>query len=364
MADESIFNGGGDGGEPRRSRLQLKPRSAEGVAAAQASNSGKSNPFGAARPREEILREKGVDIQKMEADLDKRTAKLPRMNKEQTEEYDALVEAHSFEQSEVEKAENEAGKAAAEAKVATAKKAIDEWIVKLRETELSSKKTYERPSERRARAEEREGGGGGGGGGTPTARGDEQSYSSFGGRSGGGGGDSGGGGYGGKSRESNDAKLYVGNLSFDTQEDLVRQAFERHGNITDVYFPMERETGRPRGFAFVTYDTPEAAATAIQEMDGFTLEGRQIRVNLSDSGGGGGGGGGGYSRGGGGGRSYGGGGGGSYGGGGGGYSQDDGAFANFGSNRGRDRDGGGGGGSYGGGGGGGSYGGSGGGGGR
>ena len=200
MADESIFNGG-DGPPPEggRRRLQLKPRSAEGVAAANAQRSTKSNPFGAARPREEILKAKGVDVGAMEAKLDAKTAKLPRMNKEQQEEYDSLSDALKFEQSEIEKADTPEAKAAADEKVKAAQTALDEWVAALRATE---KKSYERPSERRARAEGRDGDGGGG---------DAESYSSFGGRSGG------GGGYGG-GRESNDAKLYVGNLNFDTTE--------------------------------------------------------------------------------------------------------------------------------------------------
>ncbi len=113
-------------------------------------------------------------------------------------------------------------------------------------------------------------------------------------------------------------RLYVGNLSFDTNAESVRTAFAELGQVDDVYLVTDRATGRSRGFAFVTMSTPEEAQRAIQEMDGRVLDGRPLRVNEAEQKprGGGGGGGGGFRGGGGGG--YGGGGGG-YGGGGGGY---------------------------------------------
>src|SRR6476661_3601632 len=112
-------------------------------------------------------------------------------------------------------------------------------------------------------------------------------------------------------------RLYVGNLSFNTNADGVRTAFQEFGTVSDVHLVTDRETGRSRGFAFVTMGTPEEAAKAIEGMDGRTLDGRPLRVNEAEQrqAGGGGGGGGGFRSGGGG---YGGGGGG-YGGGGGGY---------------------------------------------
>jgi RNA recognition motif-containing protein len=110
-------------------------------------------------------------------------------------------------------------------------------------------------------------------------------------------------------------RLYVGNLSFNTNPDAVRSAFEQFGTVTDVHFVTDRETGRARGFAFVTMGTPDEAAKAIQGMDGKTLDGRPLRVNEAEErqqrgGGGGGRGGGGGGRGGGGGDWGGGGGGG------------------------------------------------------
>ncbi|HSR99145.1 MAG TPA: RNA-binding protein [Kofleriaceae bacterium] len=123
-------------------------------------------------------------------------------------------------------------------------------------------------------------------------------------------------------------RLYVGNLSFNTNAEGVRTAFQEFGTVSDVHLVSDRETGRSRGFAFVTMGTPEEAAKAIEGMDGRTLDGRPLRVNEAEqrqqrgAGGGGGGfrsGGGGYGGGGGGNRGGGGGyGGGGYGGGGGG----------------------------------------------
>ncbi len=113
-------------------------------------------------------------------------------------------------------------------------------------------------------------------------------------------------------------RLYVGNLSFNTNADGVRTAFQEFGTVSDVHLVSDRETGRSRGFAFVTMGTPEEAAKAIEGMDGRTLDGRPLRVNEAEQRqqrGGGGGGGGGF-RGGGGGGYGGGGGGGGYGGGG------------------------------------------------
>ena len=113
------------------------------------------------------------------------------------------------------------------------------------------------------------------------------------------------------------SKLYVGNLSFKTTEDELRSAFSQFGTVTDLYVAMDKMTGRPRGFAFVTMGTPEEAKAATEKMNGTDLGGRQLTVNEArpkEEGGGRGFGGGG------GGRGFGGGGGGrGFGGGGGGY---------------------------------------------
>ncbi len=92
-------------------------------------------------------------------------------------------------------------------------------------------------------------------------------------------------------------KLYVGNISFDTTEDSLRSSFGSFGGaITDIFIPTDRNSGRKKGFAFVSLDTAEAANKAIEALDQTELEGRTIRVNISrpredrgPSGGGGGG---------------------------------------------------------------------------
>lgn len=117
-------------------------------------------------------------------------------------------------------------------------------------------------------------------------------------------------------------RLYVGNLSFNTNAETIRTAFQAIGEVTDVHAVTDRETGQSRGFAFVTMGSPAEAAKAIAEMNGALLEGRSLRVNEAEErtnrGGGGGFGGGGYGGGGGGGGRRDGGGGGRRGGGGGG----------------------------------------------
>jgi RNA recognition motif-containing protein len=115
-------------------------------------------------------------------------------------------------------------------------------------------------------------------------------------------------------------KLYVGNLPFSTDEDELRELFEPHGALASVSVIMDRETGRPRGFAFVEFEDSAGAEKARQALDGRELGGRTMRVSEANERGPGGGGGG-RGPGGGGGRGPGGGGGGGrggYGGGGGG----------------------------------------------
>src|SRR6185503_7516859 len=75
------------------------------------------------------------------------------------------------------------------------------------------------------------------------------------------------------------SKLYVGNLSFKTTEDELRSAFGQFGSVTDVYVAMDKMTGRPRGFAFVTMGTAEEAKAAAEKLNGTDLGGRQLTVN-------------------------------------------------------------------------------------
>ncbi len=92
-------------------------------------------------------------------------------------------------------------------------------------------------------------------------------------------------------------KLYVGNLPFTSSEDELRTAFERHGAVTSVAVITDRETGRPRGFAFVEMEDASAADDAMRALDGSDFGGRSLRVNeAQDKRGGGGGGGGGRGR--------------------------------------------------------------------
>ena len=98
-------------------------------------------------------------------------------------------------------------------------------------------------------------------------------------------------------------KLFVGSLSWDTNDDGLNEAFSQFGEITEAKVITDRDSGRSRGFGFVTFSDDEAADKAVAAMNGFELDGRSIRVDVAQDrrsgGGGGGGGGGGYSGGGG-----------------------------------------------------------------
>jgi RNA recognition motif-containing protein len=112
-------------------------------------------------------------------------------------------------------------------------------------------------------------------------------------------------------------KLYVGNLSYGTTEDELREFFGAVGTVSSVAIPTDRDTGRSRGFGFVEMATEAEAQRAISTCNGQTLNDRQLNVSESrpkESGGGGGGSRSGGYGGGGGGGGYGGGGGGGYGG--------------------------------------------------
>ncbi len=92
-------------------------------------------------------------------------------------------------------------------------------------------------------------------------------------------------------------KLYVGNLSFSTTEDSVRELFSEHGEVVSVALITDRETGRPRGFGFVEYAEEASGRAAIEKLNGTNMDGRDLTVNEAKprearSGGGGGGGGG------------------------------------------------------------------------
>ena len=98
-------------------------------------------------------------------------------------------------------------------------------------------------------------------------------------------------------------KLYVGNLSYNVTENELYDAFSKHGVVVEANLMLDRETGRPRGFAFVTMSNDEEAQKAIEAMNGAVMDERTITVNVArpreerpkgprrDFGGGGGGGG-------------------------------------------------------------------------
>jgi cold-inducible RNA-binding protein len=102
-------------------------------------------------------------------------------------------------------------------------------------------------------------------------------------------------------------RLFVGSLSWDTDDNGLRSAFERYGTVDDAKVMTDRETGRSRGFGFVTFSDSATAQSAMQQMNGAQLDGRTLAVSEAQErapraggfGGGGGGGGGGGDRGGG-----------------------------------------------------------------
>jgi RNA recognition motif-containing protein len=79
--------------------------------------------------------------------------------------------------------------------------------------------------------------------------------------------------------EKMEKKLYVGGLSWDTTDDGLRQAFEAVGEVIEAKVITDRETGRSRGFGFVTFAQEQDATTAITALDGTTLDGNTIKVN-------------------------------------------------------------------------------------
>lgn len=75
-------------------------------------------------------------------------------------------------------------------------------------------------------------------------------------------------------------KIYVGNLSYSTTDQELRQLFTDAGEISEVFIPQDRETGRARGFAFVTFETQDSAQNATS-LDGKEFMGRAIKVNMA-----------------------------------------------------------------------------------
>jgi RNA recognition motif-containing protein len=78
-------------------------------------------------------------------------------------------------------------------------------------------------------------------------------------------------------------KLYVGNLGFDVTEEEVKELFGTYGEVQEVKMISDRYTGRPRGFAFVTLATPEAATQALEALNGQPFHGRNLAIDIARS---------------------------------------------------------------------------------
>ena len=76
-------------------------------------------------------------------------------------------------------------------------------------------------------------------------------------------------------------KIFVGNLSFNTTENDLQDAFAAHGTVLETNLMMDRATGRARGFGFVTMSSPEEAQNAIQALNGSSIDGRALTVNVA-----------------------------------------------------------------------------------
>lgn len=78
------------------------------------------------------------------------------------------------------------------------------------------------------------------------------------------------------------SKLFVGNLRFDATREELEAIFSQAGSVSNIAIPIERETGRPRGFAFVEYSSEEEAKAAVEKFNGYDLRGRAMRVNAAE----------------------------------------------------------------------------------
>lgn len=78
-----------------------------------------------------------------------------------------------------------------------------------------------------------------------------------------------------------ETKLYVGNLSYETNESDLRDMFAQSGQVNDVVLIKDRDTGSSKGFGFVTMNSQEEAATAIQQLNGRSLGSRELKVNIA-----------------------------------------------------------------------------------
>ena len=77
-------------------------------------------------------------------------------------------------------------------------------------------------------------------------------------------------------------KVYVGNVSYDAIAGEIENLFSEVGHVVEVFLPVDRATGRPKGFAFVQFSDEEAVPEAIQKFDGYELNGRTLRVSEAE----------------------------------------------------------------------------------
>jgi CxxC-x17-CxxC domain-containing protein len=89
-----------------------------------------------------------------------------------------------------------------------------------------------------------------------------------------------------KSDASMPMKLFVGSVSWDASEDDLRKAFAEHGTVTEVHIAKDRETGKSRGFAFISFPNKKEGAAAVKKLDGAEFFGRKLSVQESNAGGG------------------------------------------------------------------------------
>lgn len=254
--------------QPQRRRLQLKPRSkTAGQVGGYAKSTSRSSIFGAAKPREEVLKAKGIDHRKIDKKLDERTATMPKMTVPQSEEYNARVEV-------IKSLELELGKASGEAEIASATAKLQAEKQKQLDFIRSLRRPPTRAEQEAARQRQQNQFASSGGFADASAPAPRQ--------------------YGGSRPKdtmnagSNLCKVFVGSLAWETDDENLRRAFSKCGEISEANVVRDRATGRSRGFGFITFMAEDGARAAIETMDGGIVEGRQVKVNYADRNAGGG----------------------------------------------------------------------------
>ena len=76
--------------------------------------------------------------------------------------------------------------------------------------------------------------------------------------------------------------MFVGNVSYETTSREIEDLFTQAGEVVEVFLPADRDTGRPRGFAFVEFANEQGVAEAIEKFDGHAMGGRNLRVNVAE----------------------------------------------------------------------------------